>query len=365
MSLPETATSMSGAFDSIPSYRYWTCSRTHEERVASAQQIRDACMNVGFFYITNHGIPEETIDDALSAMKAYFSLPVETKMESKLYHRQGGHFRGYGPLLDSNIDPANRGDLYESFVIGWEERLRREDDDKKADNNPTDCREPMAFGTRWVPQAAFDVGKFLHHLFALALDLPESYFDDKVPKTIGSSELVPTQKPGIQALQILNSENQWINAAPIPGTLIINIGDMLSRWTNDIFRSTVHRAVNRSGVHRYSIALFIGVDPHVEVEPLPSCVSPDRPAKYDIINARQNTVAAMTISAILRTTFRTLESVACPPPLYSLLEDEPCHVGKCRVGGSKWHKFQGTFSVPFRIGEEEGSKGGGCGFALG
>ncbi|KAI6107146.1 hypothetical protein EV401DRAFT_2077351 [Pisolithus croceorrhizus] len=326
MSLPETATSMSGAFDSIPIIDIGHAS-THEERVASAQQIRDACMNVGFFYITNHGIPEETIDDALSAMKAYFSLPVETKMESKLYHRQGGHFRGYGPLLDSNIDPANRGDLYESFVIGWEERLRREDDDKKADNNSTTAEnpwpsEPAGFREAFINyyQAAFDVGKFLHHLFALALDLPESYFDDKVrlflftnssslprvfsssvpqlcedciillkqvPKTIGSSELVPTQKPGIQALQILNSKNQWINAAPVPGTLIINIGDMLSRWTNDIFRSTVHRAVNRSGVHRYSIALFIGVDPHVEVEPLPSCVSPDRPAKYDIINARQ------------------------------------------------------------------------------
>ncbi|KAI6107667.1 hypothetical protein EDD16DRAFT_1898714 [Pisolithus croceorrhizus] len=296
MSLPETATSMSGAFDSIPIIDVGHAS-THEERVALAQQIRDACMNVGFFYITNHGIPEETINNILSAMQAYFNLPVETKVE--LYHRQGGHYRGYGPLFDSNIDPANRGDLYESFVIGWEERLRREDDDKKADNNPTTTEnpwpsEPAGFREAFTNyyQAAFDVGKFLHHLFALALDLPESYFDDKLKRSATMRGLhyppqtgpeddrimgigahadfecftILWQEPGIQALQILNSKNQWINVAPIPGTLVINIGDMLSRWTNDVFRSTVHRAINRSGVRRYSIALFIGVDAHVDVE---------------------------------------------------------------------------------------------------
>ncbi|KAI6123631.1 hypothetical protein EDD16DRAFT_1691445 [Pisolithus croceorrhizus] len=287
------------------------------ERAALALQIRDACMNVGFFYIGNHGIPEETIDKVLSAMKAFFSLPLERKM--KIYHRQSAHVRGYEPLLDSNVDPANRGDLYESFVIGGEELVPKEGDDKKVDDDSTIIEnqwpsEPAGFREAFLSyyHAALGVGIVLRRLFALALDLPETFFDDKLkrcqimrglhypPQTgpeddgiigIGAHSdnmqcfTILWQEPGIQALQVLNSEKKWINAPPIPGTLVINISDLLSRWTNDIFRSTVHRVINRSGVHRYSIPLFFGTDTQVEVEPLPSCVSPERPAKYGPINS--------------------------------------------------------------------------------
>ncbi|KAI6017031.1 hypothetical protein EDC04DRAFT_2504912, partial [Pisolithus marmoratus] len=92
------------------------------------------------------------------------------------------------------------------------------------------------------------------------------------------------QEPGIQALWILNSKKQWINATPIPGMLVIEYPHVFP-MQDGIFRSTMHRAVNRCGVHRYSISLFIGTDPHAEVEgPLPSCISPDRPSKYEIIS---------------------------------------------------------------------------------
>ena len=91
------------------------------------------------------------------------------------------------------------------------------------------------------------------------------------------------QEPGIQALQVLNSDKKWIQAPPIPGTLVIkyvsflrlhlsgliyvsSLGDQLERWTNGIFKSTVHRAINRSGVRRYSIPLFFGVDYDVRLE---------------------------------------------------------------------------------------------------
>ncbi|KAI6144605.1 hypothetical protein BKA82DRAFT_4173373 [Pisolithus tinctorius] len=315
MSLVESMASVSGAFDTIPIIDIGHAS-TPKERAALAQQIREACMSVGFFYIKNHGIPEETIDKVLSAMKAFFALPTETKM--KLHHRKGPHYRGYEPLLDSNIDPANRGDLYEGFVIGKEDLVPKEDEDNKADDDTTVIKnlwpsEPAEFREAFVNyyHAAFGVAKDLYRLFALALDLPETYFDDKFkrcpimrglhypPQTgpeddriigIGAHSdfecfTILWQEPGIQALQILNSEKKWINATPIPGTLVINIGDLLSRWTNGIFRSAVHRAINRSGIRRYSIPLFNGTDPHVEVEPLPTCVSAERPAKYEIINS--------------------------------------------------------------------------------
>ncbi|KAI6156063.1 hypothetical protein EDD17DRAFT_1764696 [Pisolithus thermaeus] len=325
MSLAESAASVNGAFDSIPIIDIGHAS-TNEERAALAQQIKDACMNVGFFYIRNHGIPEETIDKVLSAMKAFFSLPLERKMkvgpsplhfvalsliQSKIYHKQSARVRGYEPLLDSNVDPANRGDLYESFMIDGEELVPKEDDSTIVENlwplEPAGFRE--AFLSYY--HAALGVGQVLHRLFALALDLPETFFDDKLnryqtmrglhypPQTgpeddriigIGAHSdfecfTILWQEPGVQALQVLNSEKKWINAPPIPGTLVINISDLLSRWTNDIFRSTVHRVINRSGVHRYSIPLFFGTNTDVEVEPLPSCVSPERPAKYEPINA--------------------------------------------------------------------------------
>ncbi|KIM69977.1 hypothetical protein SCLCIDRAFT_495381 [Scleroderma citrinum Foug A] len=77
------------------------------------------------------------------------------------------------------------------------------------------------------------------------------------------------QQPSIQALQVLNLKQEWINATPIPGTtlVLVNIDDQLARWTNsDIFRSTVHRATNRTGVHRYSVPMFFGTDHHVSIE---------------------------------------------------------------------------------------------------
>lgn len=73
-------------------------------------------MNVRFFYISDLGILQETIDEVFSTMEAYFSLPLETK--TKLYHEEAVNCKGYAPALDSNIDPVNRGDLHEGFKIG-------------------------------------------------------------------------------------------------------------------------------------------------------------------------------------------------------------------------------------------------------
>ncbi|EPT00248.1 hypothetical protein FOMPIDRAFT_1122912 [Fomitopsis schrenkii] len=281
-----------------------------------AEEVRDACMNVGFFYVSNHGISESTIADALNATKAYFALPLEQKME--LENKKTGNLKGYNPIQSSRNNPLGDADMHEGFEFGWEpleasEYAGQERDGAMVGANvwPT---EPVGFREAVLTyyHAAVNLGKSLFPLFAAALDLSETFFDDKTknsaalmrvlhypPQTgpvddrvagIGAHTdwecfTILWQEPGIQALQVLNKEKQWVDAPPIPGTLVINLGDQLARWTNDVFKSTVHRAINRSGVRRYSIPLFFGTDYNVKLEPIPGCVSPERPLKYEVVTA--------------------------------------------------------------------------------
>ncbi|KAH0832404.1 2OG-Fe(II) oxygenase [Lanmaoa asiatica] len=365
MSLAETAASVDGAFTSIPIIDLNKCG-THGGRLATAYEIRDACMRVGFFYsaclsspktdklassslVQNHGIPQSCLDSVLAAARTYFSLPMATKM--KLHHKTVANFKGYSPPLDSNIDSANnnKGDFHEGFEVGWEEIEPKAHDDKRTNDGamaganvwPADDYPGFREACLEYYHAAVNVGKVLFPLFALALDLPETYFDDKVglaccnysnsaaimkalhyPLQEGHPEIdddtpgigahtecscftILWQQPEIQALQVMNPQKQWIDAPAIKDTLVINIGDQLALWTSeycpfshqeandievlcptdDVFKSTVHRAMNKSGKERYSIPLFFGTDYHVNIEPIPSCVSADRPAKYSSITA--------------------------------------------------------------------------------
>ena len=87
----------------------------------------------------------------------------------------------------------------------------------------------------------------------------------------------------MQALQVCNKNGKWIDAPPLAGSFVVNIGDLMARWTNDLFTSTPHRVINRSGRARYSFPFFIGANPDAVIDVLPSCVSPSNPSKYQPI----------------------------------------------------------------------------------
>jgi isopenicillin N synthase-like dioxygenase len=149
----------------------------------------------------------------------------------------------------------------------------------------------------------------LTRIFALALHLPEDYFDEYIRKPEAGMRILryPAQQhpvdeqngigahtdvecftivtqDGSGGLEVLSKEGQWIKARPIPGSFVVNIADCFMRQTNDFFVSTIHRVVNNlSGGERYSAPFFFGFDRSKPLEPVPTCVSEENPMKYPIM----------------------------------------------------------------------------------
>ncbi|KAH7926492.1 Clavaminate synthase-like protein [Leucogyrophana mollusca] len=306
-------------------------------RRALADQIRDACLNVGFFYsqyrlpspfpvcggclngltVKDHGIPEKVIETAVGAAKQFFRLPVESKM--KLDLQKSANFKGYTALRTEDASREKKGDIHEGFDLGWEP-------ESPANANALRDDGIMTGANLWPDElpvfrkdvlayyhAVVRLGKSLFPLFALTLNLPEDFFADKITKPAAVMRLlhyppqpIETTDGGIgigahtdyecftilwqdevQALQVMNADGKWIDAVPMPGTLVVNLGDQFARWTNDLFKSTIHRAINLTGNERYSMPLFFGTNYDVKLEPIPGCVSAENPFKYEVVTAGQ------------------------------------------------------------------------------
>ena len=293
------------------------------DRQAVADAIGAACRNVGFLYVTGHGVPQSRIDEVYRVASAFFDLPREYKLRYDSNRLQ--RHRGYVALGDLAADPHDQAafDLQEAYEVSLE--LPATDPDHVAGNimyGPNVWPdEPPEF--RDIVYAYYEtvltVGRRLFRGFALALDLPEDYFDDKIDKPMGQLRVVqypPQPEPidprhiGVSAhtdyecftilatsapgLQVRNRAGEWIDAPPIPGAFVINIGDIMERWTNDIFTSTVHRVINRTGAKRYSLPFFFGANHDTVVTCLPTCRSADRPARYPVTTAGEWTVANIT-----------------------------------------------------------------------
>lgn len=258
-----------------------------------AAEIRAACTGPGFFYIRNHGVPEATIAAAVTAARRFFQLPPEVKARTRanLAHR-GWHAAG-GAVMAGATKP----DLKEFFSLGL---------DLPADHPVVLAGEKLRGPNQWpaeVPelQPAMEAyyaemmrcGAGLMRAIAVSLDLPEDFFAPHYTLPLQRTQAVfyPPQPPddtegfGVAphtdfgcitllwqddsgGLEVRERQSgAWIPAPPLAGTLVINVGDLLGRWSNDRFASTPHRVVNRSGHERMSIATFHDPNFNAPIDP--------------------------------------------------------------------------------------------------
>ncbi|MBN35674.1 MAG: 2OG-Fe(II) oxygenase [Rhodospirillaceae bacterium] len=296
-------------FDSIPVIDIGPLFHDDEkgqQRVAN--EIGEACRHTGFFYVTNHGIDQDVVDELVGQTKRFFHLPLEQKMDVDVMKTQ--RHRGYVPNGALYADVNKKPDLQEGYEVSME---LPDDDPHYLDGNimlgPNVWPEKLPGfreGVYTYYEAVHALGRKMFNAFERTLGLPQGWFDDKIDKPMGQLRLIyyPSQEGPIDAdqigigahtdyecftlllqddvggLQVGNRAGEWIKATPIPGAIVINIGDMLMRWTNGEFVSTPHRVINDSGRERVSFPFFFGANYDTVVRPLPQFTSDDKPAQF-------------------------------------------------------------------------------------
>ncbi len=303
---------LTGAFSPSPADRHAVASAVHR-----------ACRETGFFYVANHRIPQALIDAQFAAAKRFFDLPIEEKQA--LHMKRSPTTAGYEPvggqILDSQDANAETAppDLKESFYCAME----------LPDDHPWAVRGIRGFGHNQWPaslpefreqmlayrKAVTELGDRILSMLALSLELPADWFVPYFDMPLGTLRLIKypphpanakfnqigagahTDWGGVTilaqdnsgGLEVRNAAGDWIEATPIPGTFVINLGDLMARWTNGIYNSNMHRVKNnRTGRDRYSIPYFYGPRPDAVIEPMPGCVDHERPPQFAVCTASEH-----------------------------------------------------------------------------
>jgi isopenicillin N synthase-like dioxygenase len=278
-----------------------------------AREIAAACESTGFLYLAQHGVPEAKIAATFAAARRFFALPEAVRMDPRLLVTPH-ETRGYMPLGARHYPGTGAPDLMEAFKVQIE--LPPDDPDLVAGDRGHQRNKWPAGETAFRATLLdyFDemtrLSRHLLRAFALALDLEADHFLQffRKPQTQLSLLHYPPQPPAapddeygirphadataftilyqdeVGGLEVVAPGGGWIAVPPIAGTYVVNIGDMMARWTNDRFASTKHRVFNRTGRERYSLPFFGIPDFDAVVACLPTCRGPGRPEKYPPIH---------------------------------------------------------------------------------
>ncbi|MGW0451982.1 isopenicillin N synthase family dioxygenase [Gordonia sputi] len=300
---------------------------------AVARQIDEANQHVGFLAVVNHGVPQKLLDDMYDVTAEFFDLPMVERL-SVLGSRHTS--RGYIPPKQRAL-ARTRGietpaDLVELFSIGLPEVpddpwFRRAQDlgyfaANQWPEHPTRFREIWEAYYREMSALAFE----LMQLFAVALGLEKNWFDDKVDRPISNlfanhyPPLTAVPEPGqirvgehtdygsltllyqsdaVGGLEVL-LDDVWCPIEPIAGSFVVNIGDLMARWTNDRWISTLHRvqnpAISGPASRRISFPFFCQPNYDAVIETLPTCRQPGGTSRYSTITAGMNVSGKTDVS---------------------------------------------------------------------
>lgn len=275
------------------------------DATATIREIRRACEEVGFFYVANHGVPQDLIDRLESVARRFFALSEAEKSEIAMA-RGGRAWRGYFPLGGELT--SGEADQKEGIYFGAE---------LGSDDLRVRARLPLHGPNLWpaqVPAMRAVVLEYLDQLSALSqvllsaiargLELPANWFHGQLthdpltlfrifhypaaPDAWGVGEhtdyglLTLVLQDEVGGLEVKAKEG-WIAAPPIPGTFVCNLGDMLDRMTRGNYRSTPHRVKNRSGRDRLSYAFFFDPAWSAQLVPIPNLrpAADDREERWD------------------------------------------------------------------------------------
>lgn len=279
--------------------------------MAVAGELRGYLENVGFLYIRGHAVPRASVEAVRDAGRRFHALPLEEKLKIKMDR----NFRGYIPIntstiVTSSVAKVTKPNQSESLMLMHE---------VAADDPAALAGKPLQGPNQWPDEALVPgfratmeayvaqmsaLGRQMLDAITLALGMPRGAIAPPFERPTTFLRLLhyPTQREedglfgsaphtdygfitllaqdDVGGLEVKNKAGDWIAAPPIPDTFVMNVGDILARWSNDRFVSTPHRVINRSGRERYSQPFFF--DPHMDtsIAVLPSCVASGEQAKY-------------------------------------------------------------------------------------
>ena len=293
------------------------------DRDAVGAELDEVCRTVGFFQITGHGIDDGIAMRAWTAATRFFDLPLADKR--RVTRPAADYPYGYIPVAGESLSQSMAGsappDLKEVFNIGPVTAPGHEltDPDEASVYSPNLWPAALPeLREAWTAYYAAmrDLGSRLMSLFARGLGLPPAFFDDKIDqhpdalRAINYPERDDVPLPGqlragahtdygtltilrqdaVGGLEVLDHGGNWTGVESVPGAFVINIGDLMARWTNDQWHSTLHRVVDPPGeaaarARRQSMPYFQNANWSAEIACLPTCLAPGEAPKYEPVLA--------------------------------------------------------------------------------